>query len=252
VLGLLGAAEGEGLFKAMQGRTVRLAAFGAGKFAEHPPDERSHTVPLGLIAYEGCSLYAFAEALPETVLERPPDEVILGNRAWISLGSQNDVPQTDTYLVISPRPDLILVCNDREFLRQMVLRMATPDGPRALPSDLPEWRQVDRGAPLWAIRHFRADRADVDPTHPRQLIESDATQVIGMVLKVDSAGAIQARMLSQADPWKKIVESDEFHGAAKSTRVADGVWELYVANKPEAALFAVFAMMAALGLAIYL
>jgi hypothetical protein len=59
-------------------------------------------------------------------------------------------------------------------------------------------------------------------------------------------------MLSEADPWKKIAGSGDFHGAAKSSKVADGVWELSVDNIPEAALSAVFVLMAALGLAIYL
>jgi hypothetical protein len=251
VLGLLGAAEQEGLYEAMQGGTVRLAAFAARKFADHPPDEKNNFIPLGLIAYQGCSLYAFAEALPESVLERSPDEVTLGNQVWISKGSQNDAPLSDTYLIMRPRPDLILVCNDRDFFSQVALRMTVPESPRALPADLPEWKHVDQMAALWAIRHFRADRADVDPTLG-QLLDSAAPGATGMTLRINANGTIQARMLSEVDPWKEIAENDEFNGAAKSSKIADGVWELSVAAKPEAALFAVFALMAALGLAIYL
>jgi hypothetical protein len=252
VVGLLGAVEKEELYKAMQGRTVRLAAFAARKFADHPPDEKNNFIPLGLVAYQGCSLYAFTEAMPPSLLDRPPDEVTLGNQVWISKGSQNDTPLSDTYLVMRPKPDLILICNDRDFFSQVTLRMAVTEGPRALPADLPEWKHVDRAAPLWAIRHFRLDRADVDPTYPAQLLDSGAPRATGMTLKLSPTGAIQARMLSEKDPWKKIAESDEFNGAAKSSKVADGVWELSVTTKPEAALFVVFALMAALGLAIYL
>ena len=46
VLGHLGAAEKEGLYNAMQGRTVRLAAFAARKFAQPPPDGRNNFIPL--------------------------------------------------------------------------------------------------------------------------------------------------------------------------------------------------------------
>ena len=252
VLGLLGAAEKEKLYNALQGATVRLAAFAARKFAEHPPDEKNNFIQLGLIAYQGCSLYAFAEALPDSVLERPPDEVTLGNQVWISKGSQNDAPLSDTYLVMRPGPDLILVCNDREFLGQMVLKRAKPEGPRALPADLPEWKHVDRSAPLWAICHFRSDRADADPTYPRRALDSEPLRVTGMAFGLSATGAIRARMLSEVDPWKDIAESDDFNGTAKSSKVADGVWELSVAAKPEAALFAIFALMASLGLAINL
>ncbi len=245
VLGLLEAAENEAVTKAMEGRTVRFAAFAARRFANPPADERNNIIPLGLIPYQGCSLYAFADDIPASVLERAPDEIVLGNQVWTSKGSQNEGPQSTTYLVVRPKPDQILVCNDRDFFTQTVSRISALEDQRALPADLPEWKHVDRAAPLWAIRHFRADRADVDPTYPHP-------RTIGMTLKVDSTDVIRARMLSEADAWKEIAESDEFHGAAQSSKVADGVWELSVANNPEAALFAVFALMAALGLAIYL
>jgi hypothetical protein len=252
VLGLLGVAEKEGLFNAMRGGTVRLAAFAARKFANPPPDERSHSIPLGLIANQGCALYAFADAVPESVLERAPDEVVLGNRVWTSKGSQNEGTQLGTYVVARPKPDVILVCNDRDFFTQVVVRMAGSERRRALSVDLPEWKHIDQSAPLWAIRHFRGDRADVDPTNPRQLLDSENPRVTGMTLSLSPDGTIRARMLSEADPWKKIAGSGDFHGAAKSSKVADGVWELSVDNIPEAALSAVFVLMAALGLAIYL
>jgi hypothetical protein len=49
---------------------------------------------------------------------------------------------------------MMLACNDRDFFTQMVARMAVRQTPRALPETLPEWEQVDRSAPLWAVRHI--------------------------------------------------------------------------------------------------
>lgn len=50
VLGLFGAIERESIAKVLGGRTVRMAAVGARKFANHTPDARG-ILPLGLIAY---------------------------------------------------------------------------------------------------------------------------------------------------------------------------------------------------------
>jgi hypothetical protein len=253
MLGLLAAAENEKLEKALQGRTIRLAALAARAFANHPSDQRG-AIPLGLIAYQGCTTYAFTAPIPESSLSRPPDESLMGHPLWVSKGSQNDQPQADTYIVAAPKPDLLIVCNDRDFLTTMVSRMASPEKTRALPADLPEWKQVDRRAPLWAVRHYRTERAKDNPSSPEDILELEADpEAIGIIVELGLASdSAVARMLSKSDPWKKFAGNDEFHGAAQSRKLASGVWELSVAGKPEAAGMSVLALMAVLGFVVIL
>ncbi len=253
VLGLLAGAEDEKLEKALLGRTIRLAALGARAFADHPPDERNAS-PFGLIAYQGCATYAFAEPIPESSLSRQPDEALMGHPLWVSKSTQNDQPDTDAYLVVIPNPDLLIVCNNRDFLTAMVSRMASPQKARALPADLPEWKLVDRHTPLWAVRHYRTEREKVDPSNARNILalESDP-EAAGLIVEFGLASdAALARMLSKSDPWKEFASNQEFHSAAQSRKLAKGVWELSITGNPEAAGMSVLALMAVLGFAVLL
>jgi hypothetical protein len=157
VLGLLYLAEQETLRKTLQGRTLALAALAARRFEDRPPDQRGH-IPLGLIAYQGCAVYSFAEPVPESILSRTPDDSVMGNRVWTSKGSESDLADADTYFLSLLEPQLMVVCNNRDFLGELVSRKGQPQKARALPADLPEWKQVDRTAPLWGVAHYGAER----------------------------------------------------------------------------------------------
>jgi hypothetical protein len=248
VLGLLEAPEKEALFKALDGRTVRLAALAARRFFEEEPSRATAgdngPVPLGMVPYQGCAVYAFADPVPNAILARPPEDSIMGRRVWTSKGSQNDLPDADTYFVSLIKPDLMMVCNNREFFREIVSRIGSPPQRRALPPDLPEWKQVDRSAPLWAVSHYRGNTVVLASISP----EGEDFGATGIAVEFGLAsGAVKARMVSKTDPWKELVGHEEFNGAARSREVESGVWELSVDGKPEAAGLAVFALMALLG-----
>ena len=251
VLGLLTAAEKGKLGEAMLGRTVRLAAFGGRGFENHSEGENG-ALPLGLIAYQGCAVYAFAEPLSESIVSRPSDGSVMGHRVWISKGTQSDLPDSDIYFVSLLQPDVITVCNDRTFFQEMLSRRDLPQQSRALPADLPEWKQVDRTAPLWAICHYRADDLLV------HLLDSQDAGTdpgaIGIAVEFGAAsGVARARMIAKTDPWKNLIGDPEFHGAAKSRKVADGVWELSVSyGNPEAGAMAAFTLMAMVGFVVLL
>jgi len=245
ILGLLGAVEKEGLSNALVGHTIRLAAIGARKFQNHDPDPRG-VLPLGLISYQGCAIYSFVEEVPESIFQRKADESVMGHPVWVSKGSQNDFKDTDTYFSARPRPDLIFACNDRDFLTQMVSRMTVVQSPRALAVDLTEWQHLDRPAPVWAIRHFRADRVAADPTIAMLLAGKDPGAA-GLTVGFGINGGVTARMLAKSDPWADLAKAPDFQGMAASRKAGDGVWELSVTNKIEASTFAVFALMGFLG-----
>jgi len=245
VLGLLAAAEKENVLKGLTGRTVRLAVLAARRFGEDeretPPDAQGGA--LGMIPYQGCAVYAFSEPVKESLLGRPPEDSIMGYRVWISKGSQNDWPDTDTYLVSLLKPDLMLVCNHRQFFSEVVSRIGSSPERRALPANLPEWSQVDRSAPLWAICHY-GDYAALTGliSNGEDLGATGLTVEFGL-----ASGAVRARMIAKSDPWKKAVNDPQFAGAAKSREAAHGIWELSVEGKPEAGFMAVFVLMALLG-----
>jgi hypothetical protein len=253
VLGLLAAAEKQSLYNGLVGATVRLAALGARRFGEdprRPSPPGDPGVALGMIPYEGCAVYAFTKIVEGSILTRPPEDSIMGHRVWISKGSQNDWPDTDTYFVSFLKPDLMLACNRREFFGEMVTRMGLVAQPRAaLPASLPEWKQVDRSAPVWAICHYHGSGAVLKSLSPggKDLGATGVTVEFGL-----ASGATRACMISESDPWKRLVNHPDFNGAAKSREVANGVWELSVDGKPDAASFAVFVLMAVLGFVVLL
>ncbi|HLY16417.1 MAG TPA: hypothetical protein VKR61_04300 [Bryobacteraceae bacterium] len=170
------------------------------------------------------------------------------SRVWVSKGSQNESPDTETYLVSLLKPDLMLVCNHREFFSEVVSHIGSSPERRALPPNLPEWRQVDRSAPLWAICHYR------DSTFLTSLMaEAKDPSATGLAVEFGlPSGAIRARMISKSDFWKDIAGRSELAGAARSRESGPGIWELSVDGKPEAGFFALFVLMGMLGFVVLL
>jgi hypothetical protein len=250
VLGLLQAAEKGKLSTDLAGRTLRLAALGARRFGQEP--ENHHVTEqrgaLGMIPYQGCAIYSFSAPISSPILNRPPEDSIMGYRVWLSKGSQNDEPDRDNYFVSMLKADVMLVCNSRTFFQETVARLGLPPQQRALPADLPEWKLVDRSVPLWGITHYRNPELVASLAPGRENLGA-----VGLVVEFGLNDDVAlARMIAQADPWKELVGSSDFRGAATSTQTAGGIWELKVAGKPDAAGFAVFVLMAELGFVILL
>lgn len=169
-------------------RTVTLAALGARHFANHPPDPRGF-LPLGLIANQGCAIYEFSEPVPDSILARPPDESVMGQRVWTSKGTQSDTPDADTFFLSLLEPQLVAVCNNREFLQEIVSRRGMPQGTRALPASLPEWKLVDRTAPLWALSHYAANSSGASAL--------EITDAVGVAMAFGKpVGSVTALMIS--------------------------------------------------------
>ncbi|MCU1233723.1 MAG: hypothetical protein JWP63_1690, partial [Candidatus Solibacter sp.] len=250
VVGLLYAAEKNSIVDTILGRTVRFAALAARRFRHHPGDEK-HGLPLGMIAYQGCAVYAFSEPLPESLVARPSEDSVMGHRVWVSTGTQSDLRDSETYFVSLLQPDLLAVCNDRAFLQQLVSRKGFPQKDRALPAGLPEWKQLDRSAPLWAISHYPADGSFVGLLGLTTDGVNNETTGIAVEFGLNS-GTTRARIIAKSDPWKRLAASPDFHGACNSRQVTNGVWELTVTGRPDAAGMSAFALMATLGFIILL
>jgi hypothetical protein len=260
ILGLLGAADDEKPLKALYGSTLRYAVLAARKFANHPPDG-SDAAPLGLIAYQGCSAYAFANRVDQLAFQEPPDTTIAAHQVWTATGKQysqarDATPRSETYLMTLLNPDLLLACNNRDFFSSVVASFDRRSKGTLL-QRLPEWKQVNRSAPVWGLRHFIAEAAATDPTYPSNggLLGNKVTGAIGTVFEVGPEGKVRALWLSTSNenPWEELSTSPDFRGAASARALSNGRWELSVSDKiPGAGFFAIFAIMAFLGFAVLL
>lgn len=243
--------------QALEGRTLKFAVLGARKFANHKP-LKNDILPLGLIAYEGCGVYAFARPVEESALE-PLQTSILGHpiREAKALDQNPDAADVETSFASLIKPDLLIACNSRDFLEQVLARIDGPSSTEAFPTSLSEWKQVDRSKPFWALRHFRAERAEQDPTYPGNglIFDKKIPTPVGVVMDIDpSSGTMRARFISGSgmNPWKDIAEASDFQGLAKTWQMSPDVWELSLSAEKEVGTFAVFALMGVLGFAVLL
>jgi hypothetical protein len=158
---------------------------------------------------------------------------------WTSTGELSDAKGADTFFLTLLDPQLMSVCNNRQFLQEIVSRRGLPQQPRGLPPDLPEWKLVDRTAPLWGLSHHAGNGLGA------AVLEADGA--VGIAVDFGKAPNVAtARIISKSDPWK-IADSPDFNGAAKSRKIGEEVWELSVSQDQQAGLFATFALMGALG-----
>jgi hypothetical protein len=234
---LFAAAEKQKLADKLKDRTVRFAALGARAFGK---DEKPRG--LGMVSLEGCAVYLFAEPLQESIFERKPDESAMGHPVWISKGELSDAKDSETFIVALPRSNMMLACNNRDFFSTMVSRMSAPQKPRALPVDLPEWKHVNRGAPLWGLRHVGQGFDPglmIDP-------EKKDISIAGLTVEFNTSEA-KSRTFSNKDPWARVLDNPQFESKASSKKITEGIWELSVSGNGQAGYMSVFVLMGMLG-----
>ncbi len=259
ILNLLAAVDNGKLFPAFSERRLRFGVLVGRNFANHPPDA-SKALPLGLIAYQGCSVYAFANPIPPSAISLPA--VVQGARqVWHAEGKQYTQPvdaksQNEEYWLTLLAPDVLLACNDGNFFSSVLANWDT--SARTSFRQLPEWKRVNRSAPVWGFRHFRAQPAATDPTDPRKegLLGAKLEGAVGVIFEVGSpSGTVHALWESTSDtnPWTELSNSPDMHGAATVRAAGDGAWELSLTdNQSGAGALSVFAIMAFLGFAVLL
>ncbi|MCD4726499.1 MAG: hypothetical protein K8R46_02480 [Pirellulales bacterium] len=155
----------DGLFrKQLQGHEVLIAIEGSRRF-KSPKG-------LGLMPFEGCQMLLFDDssdgALKSALklcLEKADETIRLSD---VDVAIFNEKWEADKWLlfVTRPRRGVLLCATDRGFLEQVLARMKQEHQDRALPEQLPEWRHVSTTAKAWAIRHYRKETADQDPSSP--------------------------------------------------------------------------------------
>ena len=182
-------ASAEELKVDFEAEPLALAGFRNGVLAKRLIDQkvqialegsRHYRVPSGLgeALYEACSIMIFTRDvsdrtgafLKESLASDHPPEKIEGQN--VTVFQEQLESDTWTILLSFPKPDIVLACSGRDYLREVLARMrggeGTPGAHRdvALPDSLPEWKYVDARSRFWAIRHFDKSQAANDPTSP--------------------------------------------------------------------------------------
>jgi hypothetical protein len=244
VLGLLYGADDGKFATGLKGSTLSFAMLAARNFHDHPGQG------LGMTAFQGCAVYMFAKPIDTAAFSKGPETSTMGLPVWLAT-SRSERNERDPYFITLPKPTVILSCNDRNMLSEVLSRVDNAAKRVALPQDFPEWKHVDRSAPLWALRHFFPERPAVTPS---DVLDREATGVVGTIS--ESVGTLRALWLTegkfQTSPWDVIVKADEFAGRAQTRQVSDGIWELSAPTDAVAGVFGVFALMTVLGFAVYL
>lgn len=130
----------------------------------------------GLMPFQGSLVASVAESSDEKLrgvfdlLEKNADEHVemVDTKVAVFHAREGNAIEdgTPATYVTSPRPGLLCVANDRDYLETLLRRMAAPPATVAFPIDLPEWKRVDPAASVFAIRHYRSDDAEDDPSSP--------------------------------------------------------------------------------------
>jgi len=151
---------------------------------------------LGEMPYEGCAIVVLEEDLGSAATGMMTDLAKVAGRVESIAGQQVPVFQekmeddTWTVFVANPSPRILVVASNELYLRELLQRMKGATGPRALPDDLPEWKQVDKNAEFWGLRHFDRSQAAEDPSSPyggKKAANDPDEKAIGVAINVDFA-----------------------------------------------------------------
>jgi hypothetical protein len=169
-LGLLGF-KSDLLSSRLQGQKITFAIEGARHFRN--PEG------LGTAPFEGCSLAVFARDISDRT------SAFLANSAKAALPSEQiedqkiavfqEILGSDTWTIYVdfPKPNMALACTNRDFLREVLVRMRGARGAMALPDQLPEWKYIDTRARFWGFRHFDKSQEQAQPQTAAQSQSND-------------------------------------------------------------------------------
>jgi hypothetical protein len=189
------------IYKSIVGSTVKFCVGGSRKFREPKS--------LGGMLFEGCYITILESGI---VPSRPTFinqmaqranqvQTIKGQRVMMFHERLED-DFWKIYVAV-PAPNVLLCATNQAFLTQVLDRMQSRADNRALPEDLPEWKQVNTDSRFWAVRHY--DRTDSfrDPSSPVGGTQKAANwpdrEALGIVFDFDPnrSGLLRVRYLSQ-------------------------------------------------------
>lgn len=183
--------------KALRGYTVAIAMQGSRHFRE-PRGEAEVT------DFEGSSIVVFDKDLGGwegnfgRSLSRKATRTETINEIRVLIFSQKSLGAEWTDFVALPRPNVLLVANNRNYFQEVLDQMRQHKSPRALPDQLPEWRFLGANARFWGLRHYDPTQAKLDPTSPLgddQTFTPSDKKAIGVLFAVDPRNERSAEMV---------------------------------------------------------
>jgi hypothetical protein len=175
------------LTETLKGTTIAYAMQGSRHFRSPQSGDE-------VMEFEGCSIIVFNKDLGALVSTTEKALAKIGARSETIGGMHVLVIQeksegpVQVRLLAFPRSNVLLVASNRQYLREVLARMAQRKARRALPDQLPEWRFLDANARFWGLRHYDPTQAKLDPTSPlgedRTFVPGDP-KAIGVLFALD-------------------------------------------------------------------
>jgi hypothetical protein len=205
---------------------------------------RCFTCPkgLGLMPYQGAHIMQFEPDSSDTVRKafeacrKKADKVIEVQSHPAAVFSKELERDKWTYYLAQPLPGILICATHQGYIEETLKRIANKPKKRAFPMDLPEWKHVDVKARVWAIRHYREEYTDEDPTSP--LNSKDGKKhgsdnaALGFVFwyNPEISKVVQIQYLSDAKAADKIATEAWAQGGVepKIKKVDTGIVEITV------------------------
>ena len=228
----------------LRGRTVRIAA--ASEMQIRDRAGVALTIPAAMPDAGTVSFYFLAEALDADSLSGR-EQNILGRPVW-RVAARPRSRDDETWMALA-RPDLLVAVNSRELLADVMDQIVKGSTARALPASLAEWTEVDRSAPVWALRHYPDASDRHDATNPKttgsRLFQTDPGAA-GIAVNFDPGRqTLDIHYLSRADRLGIYIEQ-MLNREFQVDRSRPGVWRLQ-SNLRERGDFPFHLAMAMLG-----
>lgn len=143
------------------------------------------------------------------------------------------------------RPDVLVVANNEAQLKQTIQRISDGNRIRALPTNLPEWRHVDKRASLWGLRHY-SQQSRPEPGQPgyeQAKFPKPDGLAVGLTVGFD---AIEQRLVVEYMSPNNYALPITLEHEFKLDSPQNGVWRL-ISNIRERRHFPVHMAMSMLG-----
>ena len=156
--------QDEMLYKELVGQKVLCAIEGSRRF----------TAPrnLGMMPYQGAHILQFDHAADGAlrkafrICQQKAGKIIKLAGERVAVFTEKHESDKWSFFVSQPQPGVLICATNQAFLEETLKRIGRKPDRRALPADLPEWKHVDINAHVWAIRHYRKESAENDPSSP--------------------------------------------------------------------------------------